>query len=93
MFRIAIVAYFDLLMWITVIIIVDLYIAVTFSIYKAWLMVHYLTLLDLSHELFFHLVKKTHDVVKIWLNLLLEVLCYALIGVIVAIRLSLRSFL
>ena len=80
-------------MWITVIIIVDLYIAVTFSIYEAWLMVHYLALLDFSHELFFHLVEETHNVVEIGLDLLFEVLCYALIRVIVAIRLSLRSFL
>ena len=80
-------------MRITVIIIVYFYITITISCYEAWLMVHYLALLDLSHELFFHLVKKTHDVVEIWLNLLLEVLCYALIRVIISVWLPLRCFL
>ena len=80
-------------MRITVIIIVDSYIAIAISCYEAWLMVHNLTLLDFSHKLFFHLVEKTHNVVEIWLDLLLEVLCYALIGVIITVWLPLRSFL
>ena len=57
------------LMKITVIII-DLYIALT-TRYVARLGVHYLTLLDFSHELFFHLVEQTHYVVEIRLDLLL----------------------
>ena len=54
-----------------IIIIVNPYIAIAISCYEAWLMVHNLTLLNLSHKLFFHLVEKTHYVVEIRLDLLL----------------------
>ena len=75
-----------------IIIIVYLYTTIAFSCYEAWLVINDLTLLDLSHELFFHFVEKTHYMVKIWLYLLFEVLWNALIWVIIAIWLPLRSF-